>query len=97
MSQALSHRDCYLKSLCRNFYAARPFIIPKKPLLVVAHRTSLVPLGAATRWIASPHIEKSTHPALLRETFRLRHGNLVKDGSLAHARLLFAVGLDGDH
>ena len=95
--RALPQRDCYLESFYRNFYAAHPFILPKGPLIVLRQETPLEPLLAAMRWIGSLYIERDTSPSLFREAFRLIDGNTVKDGFLVQARLLLAIGLDGNH
>ncbi|KAH7174883.1 uncharacterized protein B0J16DRAFT_349310 [Fusarium flagelliforme] len=95
--RALPQRDPYLESFYGNFYAAHPFILPKEPLIVLAQETPLEPLFAAMRWIGSLFIERNTSPSLFREAFRLIDGNTVKDGFLVQARLLLAIGLDGNH
>jgi len=95
--RALPQRDSYLESFYRNFYATHPFILPKGPLIVLAQETPLEPLFAAMRWVGSLYIEKDTSPGLFREAFRLIDGNTVKDGFLVQARLLLAIGLDGNH
>ena len=95
--RALPQRERYLESFYRNFYAAHPFILPKEPLIVLRQETPLEPLLAAMRWIGSLYIERDTSPSLFREAFRLIDGNTVKDGFLVQARLLLAIGLDGNH
>ena len=95
--RALPQRDCYLDSFYRNFCAAHPFILPKEPLIVLTQETPFEPLLAAMRWIGSLYIERDTSPSLFREAFRLIDGNTVKDGFLVQARLLLAIGLDGNH